>query len=337
MRKTYLNSVLLSCSFAADNDHDQFPGKPVLRTVYISHPECLAHDTGEAHPENARRITAIEDRLLASGLFDVLRRREAPEVSWRQLLRVHSPEHLEAIAAALPERGYAKLDPDTVICPDSLQAALRAAGAAVLAVDEVVGGAADAAFCCVRPPGHHAERDRAMGFCLFNNIAVGVAHALAEYGLRRVAVVDFDVHQGNGTEQIFAADDRVLYCSAFQHPFYPFTPLLENTPNRVNVPLEATATGREFRAAVDAYWRPALLRFRPQVIFVSAGFDAHIDDDMSQLSLIDEDYLWLARQLVDLAATSGAFRLVSVLEGGYELNSLARCVEQYLRVLMDLD
>jgi acetoin utilization deacetylase AcuC-like enzyme len=308
-----------------------------LRTVYISHPECLAHDPGEAHPESARRITAIEDRLLASGLFDVLRRREAPEVSWQQLLRVHSPQHLETIAAALPEHGYARLDPDTVICPDSLQAALRAAGAVVLAVDEVVGGAADAAFCCVRPPGHHAERERAMGFCLFNNIAVGVAHALEKHGLRRVAVLDFDVHQGNGTEEIFAVDDRVLFCSVFQHPFYPFTPFLVNAPNRVNVPLEATAAGEEFRSAVNEHWRPALLRFRPQVIFVSAGFDAHMDDDMSQISLTDADYRWVTQQLVDLVAATGAFRLVSVLEGGYELESLARCVALHLRVLMDLD
>jgi acetoin utilization deacetylase AcuC-like enzyme len=192
----------------------------------------------------------------------------------------------------------------------------------------------EAAFCGVRPPGHHAESRRAMGFCLYNNIAVGAAHALAEHGLHRVAIIDFDVHHGNGTEEIFKDDDRVLFCSTFQHPFYPFTALLEPADNRVNTPLQAGAGSDEFRTAVTEQWLPALQRFQPEMIFVSAGFDAHRDDDMSNVSLTDADFQWVTEQIVAVAADSAEGRIVSALEGGYELNSLARCVETHVRVLM---
>jgi len=215
-------------------------------------------------------------------------------------------------------------------------AARRAAGAVVKAVDLVMGGDVESAFCCVRPPGHHAESQRAMGFCLFNNIAVGVAHALREHDLQRVAVVDFDVHQGNGTEEIFRDEERVLFCSTFEHPFYPFTPLLGNAPNRVNVPLDARAGSTEFRAAISEHWMPALRQFEPEMIFVSAGFDAHRDDDMSHVSLTDADYRWVSEQIVEAASLSAANRIISALEGGYELHSLARCVEMHVRVLMGL-
>jgi acetoin utilization deacetylase AcuC-like enzyme len=308
-----------------------------LRTAYISHRECRQHDTGADHPEHARRLSAIEDQLASTGLFDVLRYVEAPEATDGQLLRVHTREHLDAMAAMAPERGYARLDPDTVISPDSLRAARRAAGAVVEAVDLVAGGEMEAAFCCVRPPGHHAESDRAMGFCIYNNIAVGAAHALDAYGLGKVAILDFDVHQGNGTEEIFEDENRVLFCSTFQHPFFPFTRLLGNAANRVNVPLDATAKSSEFRAAVTHHWLPVLERFQPEMVFVSAGFDAHIDDDMSYVSLTDADFRWVAEQIVQVAAASASGRIISVLEGGYELGSLARCVETHVRVLMGLN
>lgn len=304
--------------------------------AYISHTECLAHDTGEGHPERPRRLSAIEDKFVSTGLSDVLRYYDAPDVTENQLLRVHTRGHLESIRSMAPQSGYARLDPDTVISPDSLAAARRAAGAVVLAVDLVLHGEMESAFCCVRPPGHHAESRRAMGFCLYNNIAVGAAHALEEHGLKKVAIVDFDVHHGNGTEDIFRNEERVLFCSTFQHPFFPFTPLLENSANRVNVPLEATAKGTEFRAAVTDRWLPALEKFQPEVVFVSAGFDAHRDDDMSHVSLTDADFRWVTEQIVSVAGNSASGRIVSVLEGGYELNSLARCVETHVRVLAGL-
>ena len=307
-----------------------------MRTAYISHQDCHKHDTGEGHPENARRLAAIEDQFVSTGLFDVLRYFDAPEVTEDQLLRVHTPEYLESIKSMMPDSGYARLDPDTVISPDSLQAARRAAGAVVAAVDLVMSGDMGGAFCCVRPPGHHAESDRAMGFCLYSNIAVGVAHALAVHGLNRVAVVDFDVHQGNGTEEIFRDDMRTLFCSTFEHPFFPFTPILENAANRVNVPLDATAKSEDFRTAVSEHWLPALKQFQPEIIFVSAGFDAHRDDDMSHVSLTDADFRWVTEQIVQVAEASASGRIISALEGGYELNSLARCVESHVRILMGM-
>jgi len=307
-----------------------------VRTAYISHRDCHLHDTGEGHPENARRLSAIEDQFVSSGLFDVLRYYDAPDVTPDQLFRVHSAEHLETIASMMPEKGYARLDPDTVIAPDSLKAARRAAGAVVAAVDLVMSGEMDDAFCCVRPPGHHAESDRAIGFCLYNNIAVGAAHALEAHGLKRVAIVDFDVHQGNGTEEIFMNEERVLFCSTFQHPFFPYTPLFENAANRINVPLEATAKSAEFRDAVTDHWLPALERFQPEMVFVSAGFDAHRDDDMSYVSLSDADFRWVSEQIAEVAEASASRRIISVLEGGYDTPSLARCVEAHVRVLMGL-
>ncbi len=308
-----------------------------MPTAIFSHPECLRHDTGADHPERPQRVTAINDRLLASGLSDVLQHYDAPEVTPDQLLRVHERTHLDGIEASVPDEGYARLDPDTIVGPQSLPAARRAAGAVVAAVDLILGGSVDTAFCNVRPPGHHAERNRAMGFCLYNNIAVGAAHALEAHGLSRVAIVDFDVHHGNGTEDIFDGDDRVMFCSTFQHPFYPFTPLRENTANRISVPLDATAGSDEFREAVTRFWVPALRRFEPEMIFVSAGFDAHVADDMSYVSLTDDDFRWVSRQIVEAAAATASGRIVSVLEGGYELHSLARCAELHIRTLARLD
>mgnify|MGYP001816330854 CR=1 FL=1 len=307
-----------------------------MPTAYISHPDCLKHDTSPAHPESPRRLSAIEDRFLETGLSDVLTYIDAPEVCRDHLLRVHTPGHVQMVESMTPSNGYVNLDPDTIMCPESLTAARRAAGAVTAAVDLVVSGKMSSAFCGVRPPGHHAESGRAMGFCLFNNIAVGAAHALEEHGLDRVAIVDFDVHHGNGTEEIFQDESRVLFCSTYPHPFFPFTQQLPDAPNRVSIPLDATARSAEFRAAVVDHWLPALNKFEPQLVFVSAGFDAHVDDDMSNVSLTDADFRWVTEQIVAIAAQSASGRVISVLEGGYELNSLARCAEQHVRILMGL-
>ena len=307
-----------------------------MSTVYISHPDCHLHDTGQGHPENASRLSAIEDGLLLSGLSDFLRNIDAPEVTRAQLLRVHTPEHLANMDAMMPQQGFARIDADTVVSPDTMPAAKRAAGAVVAAVDLVMSGQFQNAFCSVRPPGHHAESDRAMGFCIFSNLAVGVAHALETYDLNKIAIVDFDVHQGNGTEDIFVGNDKVLYCSIFQHPFFPYTRPPENSEKVISIALDATAKSAEFRAAVSDHWLPALESFQPEIVFISAGFDAHRDDDMSSVSLVDADFLWVTQQLAQIAADSASGRIVSVLEGGYELNSLARCVEAHLRVLMGL-
>jgi acetoin utilization deacetylase AcuC-like enzyme len=307
-----------------------------LPTAYISHPDCLGHDTGIGHPERAGRLGVIEDRLLSSRLLDFLRQFDAPEVSDEQLRRVHAPQYIERIKTLIPAHGHTHLDPDTVVSPASLKAARRAAGAVVLAVDLLMRDEANRAICAVRPPGHHAERAKAMGFCIFNNVAVGAAHALETHGLNRVAILDFDVHQGNGTEQMFRADERVMFCSTFQHPFYPHTPLRADTARMISIPLPATAKSAEFRAAVVDSWLPALEGFAPEMIFVSAGFDAHMDDDMSGVALGDADYRWVTEKIVAIAQRHASGRIVSVLEGGYELDSLARCMETHIRVLMGL-
>ena len=307
-----------------------------MSTAYISHADCHAHDTGEGHPENARRLSAIEDKFISSQLSDFIRSIDAPEVTQTQLLRVHSAEHLANMEMMMPKQGYVRLDQDTVISPGTHKAAKRAAGSVVHAVDLLMSNKLDNAFCGVRPPGHHAESNRALGFCIYNNIAVGAAHAMEEYGLEKVAILDFDVHQGNGTEDIFIGDDRVLYCSIFQHPFFPFTTPPENSDRVVSIPLEATAKSAEFRAAVTDHWLPALERFKPQMIFVSAGFDAHRDDEMSYVCLTDADFRWVIEEIMQVAETHASGRIVSVLEGGYETHCLARCVEAHMRVLMNL-
>ena len=307
-----------------------------MSTAFISHPDCHDHDTGEGHPENAQRLSVIEDRLLASRISDFTRYLDAPEVTKEQLLRAHTAEYLEMIDSVMPREGYARLDPDTVISPKTLQAAKRAAGSVILAVDQLMSGQIRNAFCSVRPPGHHAESDRALGFCIYSNIAVGVMHALQAHGLKKVAVVDFDVHQANGTEDILIGDDRVLYCSIFQHPFFPYTSIPENSERVVSIPLEASAASAEFRAAVTDHWLPALEQFQPEMIFISAGFDAHCDDEMSYVNLTDADFRWVTEEMVRIADISASGRIVSALEGGYELHSLARCTEAHIRVLMGL-
>jgi acetoin utilization deacetylase AcuC-like enzyme len=291
---------------------------------------------GSYHPERPARLSAIEDQLIASGIGMHLERHDAPLATDEQLARVHPIEYVRAIRNAAPSEGTVHLDPDTAMNPFTLQAALRAAGAAVLAVDLVMTGKAKTAFCSVRPPGHHACRARPMGFCIFNNVAVAARHALQGHGLERVAIIDFDVHHGNGTEDIFEGDPQVLMASTFQHPFYPYSGTDDPASNMVNVPLAAGAGSREFRQAVQEAWIPALEDFSPELILFSAGFDAHAEDDMAMLRLVDGDYAWVTAKVKEVAERHAGGRIVSVLEGGYALSALGRSAVQHLRVLADL-
>ncbi len=305
-----------------------------MAIAYISHPDCLLHEMGAHHPEQPARLSAINDRLIASGLDMALHHHDAPLARPEQLASCHDAAYIDRIHSRSPEAGLAWLDGDTAMNPHSLAAALRAAGAAVLAVDLVMTGEATQAFCGVRPPGHHAEHDRAMGFCFFNNIAIAARHALDTHGLERVAIVDFDVHHGNGTEDIVAGDERILFCSTFQHPFYPYTGGGETAPNVVNTPLAAGTSGPVFREHVDQYWMPRLEAFAPQLVLVSAGFDAHQADPLGGLGLVDEDFAWVTRRLCAQADRSAQGRIVSSLEGGYDLHALARSVEAHLKAFL---
>ncbi len=291
---------------------------------------------GAAHPECPARLRAIDDQLIASGLSNYLLHVEAPVAEHSQLERVHGSDYVRSIIHNAPRSGLLHLDADTAMCPDTLKAALRAAGAGVLATDLVMNGEAGTAFCSVRPPGHHAERAKAMGFCIFNNIAVAAAHALDKHGLQRVAIADFDVHHGNGTEEIFRDDPRVLMVSTFQHPFYPYSGIEGRTQRMVNIPLAAYGAGAEFRAAVTDHWLPALERFAPEMLFVSAGFDAHRDDDMAMMRLVEADYAWVTQQLGIVADKHARGRMVSMLEGGYELHALGRSVATHIKAMAGL-
>jgi acetoin utilization deacetylase AcuC-like enzyme len=301
---------------------------------YISHAECLLHDNGPLHPECPERLEAIGNQLISSGLDYVLLHSDAPKATREQLVRVHDPDYVADIFDEAPTEGYVALDGDTVMSPGTLAAALRAAGAGAMGVDLIMSGKSGPVFCGVRPPGHHAERDRAMGFCVFNNIAVAAAHALEVHGLARVAIVDFDVHHGNGTENIFAGDERVLVSSIFQHPFYPYSGDVPQADNIVPVPLPAGTDGAAFRAAVKEICLPALDAFQPNFLFISAGFDGHVLDDMSSFSLTEADYGWITRELVVMAERHANGRILSMLEGGYDLGALARSVVAHLKALM---
>jgi len=307
-----------------------------MQTAYISHPLCLKHDMGAHHPECPARIHAIEDQLIASGLFGYLQHHEAQEVTREQLLRVHDASYIDMIAASAPHQGSVAIDGDTEMNEFTYPAALRSAGAAVQAVDLVMTDQVENAFCNVRPPGHHAERAQAMGFCFFNNIAIAAAHALATYGLSRVAIADFDVHHGNGTEHIFGNDPRVMLCSTFQHPFYPYGGADTGNDHIINVPMAAGSTSEKFRDAITNHWLPALERFKPELLLVSAGFDAHWEDEMSAIMLVDGDYTWVTEQLKEVAAKHCKGRIVSMLEGGYELHALGRCAMSHVKILSGL-
>ena len=306
-----------------------------MTTAFIAHSSCRLHNMGPYHPECPDRLDAVCDGMIATGLDAHVAHYEAPAVTPEQLLRVHDADYIAMIEAASPDSGIHYLDPDTAMNPHSLSAAQHAAGAVVLGTDLVLRGEARAAFCAVRPPGHHAERRRAMGFCLFNSIAVGVAHALAQ-GLKRAAVVDFDVHHGNGTEQIFAAEPRVVMVGTFEYPLYPYSGVEPAGPNMHNVALAAGSGGEAFRAAMTEICLPALEAHRPEILFVSAGFDAHRDDPLANLRLTEADYAWVTGKLVDLAQRHAQGRIVSSLEGGYALPALARSAVAHIKALAQL-
>jgi len=312
-----------------------------LGTGYFTHRDCWKHEMGRGHPECPQRLDAIEDRLLISGLDVALQRREATPASMADLELAHGRMHLAAlrglsdglrdeIAAGGP--AHAQIDPDTSINEHSWDAILVAAGAAIDATDAVMAGELENAFCAVRPPGHHATRNQAMGFCFVNNVAVAAKYALERHGLKRVAVIDFDVHHGNGTEDIVAGDERILMCSFYQHPFYPAWDHAD-APNLVNLPVPAYTRGMDIRELVDMMWLPRLEAHQPQMLFISAGFDAHREDEMGQLGLVENDYAWITERLVEVARRHAQGRIVSCLEGGYHLSALARSVEAHLRVL----
>ena len=315
------------------------------KTGYFTHPDCRRHEMGRGHPECPERLDAIEDRLLATGVGDTLERREAPLASVTDVELAHDKMHVAAmrgLAAELAEEiaaggpSYAQIDPDTAMNPHTWNAILRGAGAAIAATDAVIAGELENAFCAVRPPGHHACHDRAMGFCIFNNVAIAARHALERHGLQRVAIVDFDVHHGNGTEDIFTGDERVLMVSFFQHPFYPYSGSQPHGDNMVNLPVPAYTKGAVIRELIEEKWIPRLEAFRPEMIFISAGFDAHREDDLGQLGLVEQDYAWITRRIKDIARKHAKGRIVSNLEGGYNLSALGRSVEAHLRALSDV-
>jgi len=308
-----------------------------MPTALVTHADCLRHDMGAHHPEQPARLSAIHDQLISSGIAAHVKSYEAPLATDEQLARAHPLEYVRAIREIAPQEGTVHLDPDTAMNRYTLDAALRAAGAGIMATDLVVTKKASTAFCPVRPPGHHACRSRAMGFCIFNNVAVAARHALEVHGLERVAIIDFDVHHGNGTEDIFENDEHVLMASIFQHPFYPYSGTDNPAPNMFNVPLAAGSGSREFRAAVTKTWLPALEEFRPEMVFFSAGFDAHAEDDMAMLRFTDGDYGWVTEQVKAIADRYAEGRIVSLLEGGYALSALGRSAVQHVRVLAGLN
>ena len=308
-----------------------------MTTLLYTHPACLDHDPGRHHPESPARLRAVL-AALDDPEFARLERREAPEADREDLLRVHSPRHVESILGAVPKTGHVGIDADTVLSPASGEAALRAAGAVVAAVDAIMAREGDNAFCAVRPPGHHAEPLQAMGFCLFNNAAIGALRARQVHGLARVAVIDFDVHHGNGTQAAFEMDGSLFYASTHQYPLYPGTGSAGETGvgNIVNVPLRPMSGSGQFRLALTQRILPALDAFRPEFVLVSAGFDAHRDDPLAQLMLGEADYTWVTERLLEIAYRHAKGRLVATLEGGYDLPALAASAAAHVRVLMSV-
>ena len=317
----------------------------VSKTGYFTHRDCWKHEMGPGHPECPERLDAIEDRLLVSGVFDALERYEAPQAALADLELAHDRMHIavmrgysellaEEVLAGGPE--FSQIDPDTSINVHTWNAALRSAGAGMAATDAVMAGEIENAFCAVRPPGHHASRNKAQGFCFFNNVAVAAKYALERYHLQRVAVVDFDVHHGDGTENILAGDMRALMVGIFQHPFYPFCGDQNPAANMLNVPIPAYTRGMDIREMIEMSWIPRLEEFQPEMIFISAGFDGHREDDMGQLGLTESDFAWMTQRIKDIAKRYSKGRIVSLLEGGYVMSPLARSVEAHIRVLADL-
>lgn len=307
-------------------------------TAFITHSACCGHNMGAGHPEAPERLPAIKDRLMAAQIMDYLQEVDADEVTDIQLSRVHPTRYLRHLEAISPVAGTYRVDTDTALNSGTLMAARYAAGAVIKAVNLVMNHKVANAFCAVRPPGHHAESEKAMGFCFFNNVAVGVMHAIAEYRLSRIAIIDFDIHHGNGTEEIFKDDDRVMLCSSFQHPFFPYCgdKPMGNNHNIVNVPMSSGTRGDDFRTMVDDKWMPRLHEFQPQLVLISAGFDAHLEDDMGNFGLVEADYAWVTERIMQIAQLYCRGRIISVLEGGYELSSLARSVATHIKVLANV-
>ena len=307
-----------------------------MQTLYITHPACHLHEMGDWHPESPQRLDAINDQLLSSGIHGLLHMVDAREATDADLLRVHSGDYLSHLKRHVPAEGYFEVDPDTLMNPHTLEAARMAAGAGLVAVDAIMSGQAQNAFCSVRPPGHHATKSQAMGFCFLNNAAVAIAYALEKYGLERVAIIDFDVHHGNGTAEIFAHDDRVLMCGFFQESIFPNVHAQNPPKNMLNIPVEAYASGDQVRKLIEDCWMTNLYAFEPQFVFISAGFDAHREDEMAQLGLVEADYAWMTEQIVAIAEHSAHGRIASFLEGGYALSALGRSVVAHLKVLAKL-
>lgn len=305
-----------------------------MNTALVTHDHYVRHEIAPGHPESPERIGAVRDALMHRELYDFLQHHDAVAATREQLLRAHTESYVDLLHAKSPASGCVQLDADTAMNCHSLQAGLLGAGAGVLATELVLSGQASNAFCLVRPPGHHAERFRAMGFCLFGNVAIAARHAIEQHGLERVAILDFDVHHGNGTEDIVDGDPRILFCSSFQHPFYPGDYRDDVIDQRVNVPLPAGTGSAEFRQAIERSWMPALERFAPQLIIVSAGFDAHLEDPLAGLALLDDDFAWITRKILEAADRHAGGRVVSMLEGGYALPALGRCASLHVKGLM---
>ena len=307
-----------------------------MTTAFITHPACSMHEMGEYHPESPARLDVINDRLIEAGLFDLLSQFEAPKASRKQLELVHDADYIDSIENHAPTEGYLQIDSDTLMNSSTVEAAYRAAGAVIQGVDLVLSGAADNAYCNIRPPGHHAESNKAMGFCFFNNIAVGASYALKQPQIKTVLIADFDAHFGNGTEQIFSTDENVFICSSFQHPHYPLLPHQQGSERIINVTLKPGTPSAEFRQQIEKQWFPAIEAFKPDMFFISAGFDGHFRDPLCELMLTDNDYYWVTQHLVKLADKYADGRIVSSLEGGYDLNALGACAVAHLRAMLKI-
>lgn len=305
-----------------------------MTTAFISHPDTLLHIMDGSHPESPARISAIKNTLMQNGLHHKLIHYEAPLATNEQLQRVHSNAYIQKIRALSPRAGLVRLDADTSMGPMTLSATLHASGAAILATDLVMEGKVDNAFCCTRPPGHHAGHANSAGFCIFNHVAIGAAHAIAKHGIKRVAIIDFDVHHGDGTEDIFKSNPQVMLCSTFQHPFYPHKGADSRTANMINIPLPAKSGSNELKHAFEQSFLPSLNQFKPEIIYISAGFDAHADDPLADMNLQNTDYAWMTKFIKEVAQKHAHGRIVSLLEGGYHLKALTGAVSTHIEILL---
>jgi len=304
--------------------------------MYITHSSCRLHNNGPDHPEMAQRISRIQDQLISSQLFDLIPQMQSRAASDAELLLCHAASHLEHIKAKLPKEGVVSIDDDTCLSPGSLIAARHAVGAVLDAVDTVESGKAQKVFCNVRPPGHHAEYDHAMGFCLFNNVAIGAAYAFQKYGYERIAIVDFDVHHGNGTESYARREPRVFFASSFEDDIYPFSEAKSDIPNMLKMPLPKNSDGERFRTLWSELAFPALRTFRPQLILISAGFDGHILDPLAHIRLHEKDYFWITQEIIAIAKEFASGKVISVLEGGYDLEALSLSAREHIKALFEL-